>query len=730
MKIRKKVHRLLLISLIVPFSLFAQDEEAINYWWADTVTVEGLKNLQIPTVNAIATKMLLPLHDTPASVGVVTKLMLERQHATVLSDALKNISGVNVQHGTGTHDFFLIRGFESLSGAMVLTDGATEPEVSFYNMYNINRVEVLKGPAAFLYGGNPLSGAVNLSRKQPVFSNFARLGASYGEFNTYQSTADVGWHNEEGNVALRLNGMWQDSENYRDDKEHNTYAFNPAVTWKMSEKASVTLNFEYVRSNRAPDSGLPIQYVPDANLQLHPVFPDVRRKTSYQTPLDDSVQDMFRLRLDYKRQLNANVQLRNKFYMTRLDWRSTGAILNGAFPSDSLGNFSVIRTLNSLDDVQTFTGNQLEALISYNTGSIKHNLVTGIEVARLADDFDLDLAFFSPPGELNPAGSNLVLAIDLNNPVEFIQSREQLSFVDFAGGDATSLILAPYFINQAEITEQIQLFFGGRFDMINYDDDRSDFSFQTFQNVASENSRNYKRFSPMVGLVVAPIPDLSLYANAGQSFRPPSTLVVGDPKPEESTQYEVGAKYNTWGGRLNTTLAVFQLERQNIGIPDQTGVTQQNGDQQSKGVEFELAVQPVQGFNVFFNYAYTDAELTKFSEVSAITQQIVVYDGQTPAFAPKSIINFWATKDFADKFGVGVGFRYVGEQFIDKDNVLIIDDYLTFDASFFYTFENFRLSLNVKNLTDEDYLRRGGSGSSSVTPGNPRAIYTSLDFSL
>ncbi len=728
MKIRKKLYGLLIVSLIVPFSLFAQDEDDINYWWADTVTVEGLKNLQIPSVNAIATKMILPLQNTPASVGVVTRPMLERQHAVVLSDALKNISGVNVQHGTGTHDFFLIRGFESLSGAMVLTDGATEPEVSFYNMYNINRVEVLKGPAAFLYGGNPLSGAVNLSRKQPVFSNFAELGASYGEFNTYQSTADVGWHNEEGNVALRLNGMWQDSENYRDDKEHNTYAFNPSITWKMSEKASATLNFEYVRSNRAPDSGLPIQYVPDANFQLNPTFSDVPSKRSYQTPLDDSEQDMFRLRLDYKRQFNANIQLRNKFYMTRLDWQSTGAILNGAFPGQA--GFSVIRTLNTLDDVQTYTGNQLEALVTYNTGSVKHNLVTGIEAARLADDFDLDLAAFSAPSEFNPAGSNLVLAIDLNNPVEFIQSRDQLSFVDFAGGDATSLILAPYFINQAEITEAVQLFFGGRFDMINYDDDRSDFSFQTFQNVSSENSRNYKRFSPMVGLVVSPTADLSLYANAGQSFRPPSTLVVGDPKPEESTQYEVGAKFNTLGGKLNTTVAVFQLERKNIGIPDQTGVVQQNGDQESKGLEFELAVQPADGFNAFFNYTYTDAELTKFSEFDAITQFPVVYDGQTPAFAPKAILNFWATKDFADKFGVGAGFRYVGDQFIDEDNVLKIDSYTTFDASLFYTFENFRLSLNVKNLTDEDYLRRGGSGSSSVTPGNPRAIYTSLDFSL
>ncbi len=726
--IRKLTGLMLTVALLLPAALQAQ-QETEAFYFADTVTVEGLRHLRIPTVNAIATKMVLPLHNTPASVGVVTRPLFDSQNGITLNDAIKNISGVNVQHGTGTHDFFLIRGFESLSGGLVLTDAAPEPEVSFYNLYNIERVEVLKGPAAFLYGSNPLSGAVNLNRKQPVFRNFAQISGSYGEFQTYRGTFDVGL-NATSNVAFRVNGLWQDSENYRDDKAHNTYAINPAVTWRIDNRSSVTANFEYVRSNAEPDAGLPLQFNPDQSFNLIPDLPNVPRTRSYQTPIDDSQQDLFRMRLDYRRQLGEHIDLRNKFYVTRLDWQSTGALMNGAFPDPTRpGEFNVIRTLNALDDVQNFIGNQVDVEFRFRTGSIKHSLLTGLELARQADDFNLDIAPFTPPSQANPAGMNLELAIDLNNPMDFVQSREQLTFLPFARGDSRSLILAPYFVNQAKFSEKVQLLVGGRFDVINYDEN-APLGMKAFQQAPLENTRNYEKFSPMAGLTISPTRELSLYANAGQSFRAPSTLAVGEPEPEESTQFEAGAKLSAFGGRLSSSVAVYQLERQNIGIPDETGVTQQNGDQRSRGVELELAMQPVRGWNAFLNYAYTDAELTEFRELDPATGQILDFAGQTPVFAPEHIVNFWTTKDIVHGIGVGAGFRYVSEQFVDESNIFEIDDYVTFDASLFYTYGNLRWSLNVKNITDQDYLRRGGIGSSSVTPGNPRAIYGGVSFSL
>lgn len=723
MRLQKLFFTLLAIAVVFPMSVRAQETEILDLFWADTVTVEAQRVVRIPKFNSVATKMLIPLHSTPASVGVVTRAVFEAQRATTLRDALKNISGVNVTEGPATFDSFGVRGFDSLTGGMVLTDGAVEPEVSFYNLYNVARIEVLKGPAAFLYGGNPLAGAVNLVRKQPIFSNFANFSGSYGEFQTYRGTFDVGASDPNSSVAFRLNGLWQDTDNYRDAKKNTAYAFNPAVTWRIDERSSVTVNFEYVKNNYQPDAGLPLQFNPISAVEFERVIPDVPRTTSYQTPLDDSEQKQLRFRLDYSRTLGKSVTLRNKFYFTGLDWVSAGTLFSGAFPN-AQGSFGVERSLSSLDDNQKFTGNQLEALISFQTGDIRHNLVAGVEAARFSDDFVLDV--FS----LRPLGS-----IDLFNPVETVTSFDQLQqlIVRSNRGDARSLVFAPYFLNRTSFSEKLQIFYGGRLDLIDYEDSRSDGSLNlttfSLDVTDSENSRNYERFSPMAGLVVTPIPVLTFYANAGQSFRPPSVLVTDSPKPEESTQFELGTKIHAFEGRLTSTLAVYRIERKNIGIPDQTGITQQTGTQRSVGFELEVAAQPATSWHTFFNYAYTDAELTEFTEIDFIINQIVDHSGNSAAFSPKHILNFWTTKEFGMGLGLGAGLRYVSTQFLDEDNLFEIDDHITFDATLYYTIRNLRWSLKLRNITDVDYESRLGF-STSVIPADPRAIYGSVDFSL
>ncbi len=438
LKLRIKFWMYLNLMLFLPAFVAAQEFDPNPLFWADTVTVVGQRSLSIPTVSAVATKSLMSLHSMPASVGVVTRPLFESQNGLVLSDALKNVSGVNVQNGFGIFDFFFIRGFESLSSGLVLTDGAAEPEVSFYNLYNIERVEVLKGPAAFLYGSNPLSGAVNLVRKQPVFKNFANVSASYGEFKTTRGTFDAGLTNLQKNLALRLNGIWQESNGFRDDKENNNFAINPALTWRIDDRSAATINFEYVNSDYAPDSGLPLQFT------FEPAIPNVPRERSYQTPLDRSDQELLRVRMDYHRELTKAITLRNKFYFTQLDWLTNGTLLNGAFPNQS-GGFSVFRTLQSLDDKQKLFGNQLEAVFSFNTGAVSNLLLTGVEASRLSDDFNLRIAAPSPQQGINTA---LIIG-DLFNPVENVTNIDQLVLFPFAVGDSRSLMFAPYFVNEA-----------------------------------------------------------------------------------------------------------------------------------------------------------------------------------------------------------------------------------------------------------------------------------------
>ena len=290
---RRNYRHLLILTGILSIAgnpLFAQnsgeegkeEEELPVYVGEETLVMESKE--KVPTMSTIATRIPVPIQLTPASIGVVTAGLFRHQSGMVLGDALRNVSGVNIQTVFGVTDFFIIRGFDSLSSGLVLTDGASEPEATFYNLYNLDRVEVLKGPGAFLYGGNPLSGSVNLSRKQPIFSNAFQIGGSYGPYKTVRGTLDANRADIDRGIAWRVNALRQVSDSYRDDKASGSWAVNPAATWRPDDKTTITANFEYVTSRHKSDSGLPI---------INGAVADVPRTRSYQSPFDASDQDIF-----------------------------------------------------------------------------------------------------------------------------------------------------------------------------------------------------------------------------------------------------------------------------------------------------------------------------------------------------------------------------------------------------------------------------------------------------
>ncbi len=357
--------------------------------------VEGLLP-DFPSEDNTWAKFPVSLQSTPASVGVVPEVIIASQEARVLGDAIRNVSGINVATNFGVVDFFVVRGFDSLDTGLVLTDGAFEPESTFYQLYNVQQVEVLKGPSAFLYGGYPLSGAVNLTRKRPLATKFANFDFSYGSFNTVRGMADFNIAKPDGQVAFRLNALYNGSDFYRDDKTNHLAAVNPSLTVRLNEKTPLTVNFEYVDNEFKPDSGLPL---------VNNALPDVPRTRSYQTPLDISDQRIYRFRLDLDSEISPRFTVRNKFYFTDQAWDSDGTLLAGTFP-DGFGSVQVIRSLLLLDDRQKVLGNQFEGLFSLNTGSVEHTLLAGFEARKLTDVFTLDAA--------------LLPTMDLYNPVETV----------------------------------------------------------------------------------------------------------------------------------------------------------------------------------------------------------------------------------------------------------------------------------------------------------------------
>ena len=687
-----------LLSLLASTAWAQPDAADSLSYTTEELVVTGAR-LDLPKVNTTAAKMSLSLHQTPASVGVVSGALIENRNGAVLGDALANVSGVSVHTGFGVHDFFVIRGFDSLDNGLVLTDGAAEPEVTFYHLYNIDRVEVLKGPGAFLYGGSPLSGTVQLVRKQALFGNFARLRASYGRFNDQSVAADIG--RASAGLALRLNALWQSADNYRDAKDNTNIALNPSFTWRLDERSTLRLNLEYVDAEYASDSGLPIDPINGANLA------DVPRTRSYQSPFDASDQTIYRLRLDFDTRLGDHLVLRDKFYYTDLDWLSKGTLFGGVSPNEQGAMVELNRILLDLDDRQKLIGNQVEALFSLETGAVQHQFLLGLELSRLDDDYTLDVAALPN--------------IDLFAPVETAEGPLFNIPGQSTAGDTRALVLAPYFVDRLTFSPRFQLFAGGRFDVVDYEDK------------LTPTQRDYRKFSPMLGAVFAPAPDLSLYANAGLAFAAPSARVVGERRAEESTQFEVGAKKRLLAGRLNLNLALFHLDKENIAIPDQTGVTRQNGDQRSRGLEVEVATRPAVDWHIFATYAFLDAELTRFNERFFVPQLndflFFEHGGNNPAFAPDHLLTLWTARDLPHNLTLGAGARFVDSQFIAADNAFAIDSALTFDASLAYHYGKTQWRLNFENLTGTKYETRG-FGSTSAIPAPPSTFSATAAWNL
>jgi len=683
------------------------EEQVIQGQAAEFIFVEGSLPL-VPSSNTIAAKLPLPLFLTPNNVGIVTSELMREQNARVMGDALNNVSGVNVQPGFGVTDYFVIRGFDSLSSSLILTDGAPEPEATYWQLYNVELVEVLKGPGGFLYGSNPLAGTVNLVRKQPLTAQRIAGGASFGSFADFEGLLDYNYGKPDSDVAVRLNALYRRADGYRDEKGSRVTAFNPSLTWKLDEDHGLNASFEYVDARYSPDAGVPLLLTGfgadgSPNFEVAPVDP----KNNYNSQFDKSDQDIYRFQIDYEGTISDSVTIRNKLYSRKLNWISDGTLINGAAPQFGLAGltgYSVLRTFIALDDRQDFLGNQLEAIFEFDTGRVGHSLLAGAEFGRYADEFTLDVAFLAP--------------IDLDNPVNAPIDPQPIPGQRSAG-DARSVVFAPYVIDQISFSPSFQLLAGARLDTIDFKDD------------LTQRERKDSEVSPMFGAVWLPTRDVSVYGNYSSSFAPPSPRAFGDFEPERSRQVEFGIKTRWLDGRAQATAAVYELERENIAIPDDNGFTQQIGDQRSRGFELELAIEPGAGLRAVAAYAYNDAELTKFAETVFVPTPVgfvpfvVDRSGNRPAFAPEHLVSFWGTKTFTNGLGVSLGGRYVGEQFIAEDNAFAVAGAFVVDAAATYAWDSYSLSVNVQNLTGTDYYTRG-FGSQSVIPATPAAAWVRL----
>lgn len=638
--------------------------------------------------------ILLDPVEAPISVTGISALLNDRQGNRTLRDAVRNSAGINVATGNGLHDFFVVRGIDSLNGGLILVDGVLEPEATFYPMNHVRQVQILKGPGSYLFGANTLAGTVNLVRKAPVRESFADLRIGAGSHETYEAKFDGAAYSEKYRAALRLNGIYLESSTHRDGIDHEWGALNPSMVWDVSEKASIRIDADFQYSDVTPDAGLPVR---DSRLVKS------SRSATFQELDDFSEQDVVRLLGTIRFEPRDGLMLRNKTYYNRLDWDSRGTVFAGFFFA-AAGLEPVPTTLSrfrpTLDDEQEILGNELELMVQADTGPVAHDLLFGVEVLRFTDEFIIEI----------PPGADINVDTGLRAPSPF------LGPLPTNAGDAETDMFGVYALDGFRLDTRWAGLAGVRIDWLDFEDR------------VRGTRRSDSEFSPFGGLTCQASDPVLLFVNVGRGYGLPSTQVMGPRgKPEQSVQVEGGAKWRSSDGRWTGQVSGFYIERENIGIPNSSGLFTESGAQESTGIDLEASGQIHPALSLRIAYGYLDSELTEFQEFTA--RGIEDRNGNKAPFAPEHIGVAWAEYKIHADWVAALGVRAVGDQFIAPDNRFEIDAYATVDASITYDVASWYAALYVRNLTDEEVLTRG-QGAVSVIPEDGISVFGHVGIRL
>jgi len=673
----------------------AADDETI-----EIVVTGEQEGYNVPNTS-VGTRTDTPLRDIPQSIQVVPQQVLRDQNVTNLNDALTNVPGVAPLSTSRSVDLprFVIRGFINfnLSGSNILRNGLREAFVEPEVLPNIERVEVLKGPASVLYGTGNLGGTINIVTEQPLRDPFYEVEASIGSYDYYRGAIDLsGPLNDSKTLLYRLNVGYLNAGSFVDFYETESLALAPVIRWDIGERTRITLEGEYTDRNQVAGSELPPQgtVLPNRNGKIP-------RNRFTGNPDSNRNQTQYRLGYRLEHEFSDNWSIQQEFQWRNRRFANNDRYLIPQILADDQRTLEGIFT-GSSRDVNTYNLN-VNLTGRFATGSIGHQLVLGVDLNRYDD---LDTYPTAPAAPL-----------DLFNPV-YRQPPTGPFQLEFFGSTVTDT-LGIYLQDLVTLTPNLKLLLGGRFDLFE----------RRFKDLLAETETRQSgdSFSPRVGIVYQPIEPISLYASYSRSFVPNTGRSFERElfEPELGTQYEVGVKADV-NDRLAVTLALYDLTRSGVltedrrpGIPP--GEFQvQTGEQRSRGVELSLAGEILPGWNIFAGYAYTDARLTEDN---------VLPVGDRLELAPEHSVNLWTTYQIQSGdlqgLGVGLGLFFVGDQERELPNTYQLPSYLRTDASIFYNRDRFRAALNFKNLFDVEYFEPGGLG---VAYGDPFTVQGTISW--
>ncbi|MDV2857074.1 TonB-dependent siderophore receptor [Oceanimonas sp. CAM02] len=681
----------------------------------DTVTVKDQREQAYKTEASASSKYVKPLLDTPQTVTVVPKEVMKEQQALSLRQVLSNVSGITFdagEGGGGSGDKINIRGFSANANMQI--DGLRDSsQNNRTDTFNIEQVEVLKGPNSVFGGAGTTGGAINQVSKTPQQRDFAELGASLGTDNYRRVTLDANTTLDVGvNSAARINLMAHENDvPGRNNIDRQRFGIAPSVTIGLSEQTQATLSYFHQQDDNLPDYGLPAQN--------GKVLPGVDRESYFGwRNLDEEKIQSDAITLKLEHQLSDTARIENQTRYSRVD-RDTTISASHVSLGENLGDRNNPNWVALPDGQYLPAGpqgyrrdaktelwiNQTGVAFEFDTGAFRHDMLVGGEISR--ETYDLT------SGSDNLSGNYPANGFDLYHPPGHWSGP--VNYKNSGGTEAALNTRALYVFDTIRLHPQWDLSLGARQDWISGD---------TSNKVSGDTTSTSDRmFSGRAGIVYKPADNGRIYLAYGTSFNPSAEALATSGslplrgaagaeslEPEKNETWELGTKWELMNGRLGVDAALFRVNKNNVNEKDANDNLYNAGEQRVQGAELGLTGVLTDEWKVFANYTLLDSET-----LSSVTNPDAV--GRELQNTPRNSANLWTTYEVIPGVELGYGARYVGSRAVTSSSDTQIDSYWVHNAMASYRVnEAFSLQLNVNNLFDEEYVERVRGSNGSVDP--------------
>ncbi|MFT2092439.1 TonB-dependent receptor [Paraglaciecola sp. 2405UD69-4] len=715
----------LAISAVLPLGCInAQEVKELS---VSEASAESQDNYKVDESNSV--KYTQPLLNTAKTITVVSQAVMKDRNVDSLQDALRNVPGISLVAGEGgapPGDSMYIRGFSASNS--ILIDGVRDISGYSRDTYNIESVEVAKGPSSAVAGRGSAGGTINLQSKTAKLEDFTDVSLRLGSEGDYRAQVDTNLAIGD-NTALRVNLLSDDGDvPGRDQVNNSKNSIAGSLATGINTDSRLTVYAEYQKQDNLPDYGIawvsngstPVDELVDYVGTAPPVDFDNFYGNVYRDFEDITAKS---LTAKYEYDLNSSTTLRalaRTGSIERLNIVTAPRFLDNSVSTDI--RLSDEKTRDTENSLNVF---QFDVLGTYQLGDTTHDVVAGVEIAK---------------EKFARWNYTPIVADNLNDTPELVDLYNPDSFVEYTGeyartgknsestGDTTAL----YIFDTISLNTQWEITAGLRYDIFEteyfYDQDGAD---PTVKLDAEEKELTWN-----LGVVYKPSKNGSIYFGAGTSFSPSAENLTAstrtnasDLDPEKNVSYEVGTKWELFDGKVYANAAIFRNEKTNAQTDDlfaeDTNFNTLNGEQRVDGLELGLTGQVTDALQIVAAYTFQDSEVVSADGDDA--EQV----GFELANTPDHSFSLWGTYQVSDDMAFGLGAQYMGERFNSSSPTgrEVADDYIIFDMMLSYQItDKFSAQLNGSNLTDEDYIDQLGGGH--FIPGQGRYVSVTATYSF